>query len=371
MRISIAILFLQGLRVACEVPQDYQTVTLDDFADDLVSTIQETPNLSVFADVLDQNKDVLMLDNSTEYLIFAPSNSADAQYYLYSQAAVSGSPDTLALGGEGDTEEDKRHITPALALLFIDRGRSPPDLAVQAATLRTNLTDPRYVNLGPGIPANIVSEPAPGTGHRNIMLTAGLGIQAKILLSMIDYSQGTIQESDSLLTLPEPFDVTLRKTEGTGFLDALKRLALLEGINSTSKITAFVPIDPAFTGKEVGASALQRHILPDFLGYTPNLIDGQTHRAQDGSQVTVSYKQGAYYANNAKIVKANVITKNGVIHYVDTLIESAESSTSSTPDLGPTSGASPGQKSIGASFEPFLLGVAALISVLVVSNLGV
>jgi hypothetical protein len=50
----------------------------------------------------------------------------------------------------------------------------------------------------------------------------------------------------------------------------------------------------------------------DFLGYTPDLVPGQKY-----GNITVT-KQGAqWYANGAKIVKSDVPTINGIVHFVD------------------------------------------------------
>jgi hypothetical protein len=90
-------------------------------------------------------------------------------------------------------------------------------------------------------------------------------------------------------------------------------------IVDTPKITAFVPANDAFDGRQMNTSVLRQHILPDFLGYTPDLIDGWTQTTMDGTSVTISYQRDAYYVNNARVVWPNVITKNGVIHYIDSV----------------------------------------------------
>jgi hypothetical protein len=147
----------------------------------LVKTLDEQPQFAKFTTELKQN--ALSFRDNTNYTVFAPNDAAfDRQSQLSTRNG----------GGNG--------VSPAIALLFVDRGRSPLDLAAQAATLRTNLTDPQYVNLGYGIPANIVSEPDSGTGSQTIVLTAGLGKRATIRLSEIEFSSGIILESERYST---------------------------------------------------------------------------------------------------------------------------------------------------------------------------
>ncbi|KAJ6437436.1 putative beta-ig-h3 fasciclin [Purpureocillium lavendulum] len=270
---------------------------------DLLKTLKKNPNLTAFANLLAQYPAFLRsLSNSTNYTIFAPTN-----------AALKASKTSSKLKSRSEKED----LTPGLALLFVDRGESPPALDARAAVLRTKLTDTKYVNLGRDVSANIISEPDLGSGRQNVTLTSGLGKTASIFLSNIDYKHGVIQEASSVLTPPQPLDRTLQETNGTNFLNALIKEQLLDTVANSSRITVFVPVDSAFRGKQVDSSVLQQHILEDFLGYTPALAPDQKHATKGGTSVTISYKQDTCYVNNAKIVRANVITKNGVIHYID------------------------------------------------------
>jgi hypothetical protein len=57
---------------------------------------------------------------------------------------------------------------------------------------------------------------------------------------------------------------------------------------------------------------VESYVVYDFLGYTPDLVPGQKY-----GNITVT-KQGAqWYANGAKIVKSDVPTINGIVHFVD------------------------------------------------------
>ena len=127
--------------------------------------------------------------------------------------------------------------------------------------------------------------------------------------------------NNRVLTLPLPLAETLEGTNGTKFLAALKQdSALLSTVSDTPKVTVFAPADSVLaTNASMDPSVLRRHFWTgDLVGYTPELINGKTYPTMDASaSVTITYRDDEYYANDAKILTRNVITKNGVIHYID------------------------------------------------------
>ena len=91
-------------------------------------------------------------------------------------------------------------------------------------------------------------------------------------------------------------------------------------MESIKEITAFVPTDAAFTKSNVSTpspAVLSDHIIPNFAGYVPDLVDGATYTLKSGLTVKVTFKGGDIYVNNAKIVASNIILENGVAHSVD------------------------------------------------------
>ncbi|GAP84077.1 putative beta-ig-h3 fasciclin [Rosellinia necatrix] len=347
------------------IPVSAQEV--DDSLASLLHSLFETPDTKEFAGLLERHDDFIgTLDNSTNYTIIAPSNDA---VLTLSQI--------INESGQFFRREDSG-TPPEVALLFIERGDDFPDLALRQATLRTSLRDPQYVNIGPGEPVKIVSEPDP-SDRKRITLTSGLGNTTSVFLENITYPQGNIQLADryshtdatpirtkpksdvwlfSFLTLPKPLNSTLQETNGTRFRDALMEASLLNIISDTPRITAFVPMDSAFEGVQTNASVLQQHILEDVLGYTPELSDGNHYTTKAGSAVSIFFKSGVYYVNNAKIVHPNVITKNGVIHYIDTFIVPSPATSDTTPQASePGSSATRIHRSL-ALMLPLLVAIA-------------
>lgn len=79
-----------------------------------------------------------------------------------------------------------------------------------------------------------------------------------------------------------------------------------------------MPSDEAFAAAGGSASVnLAYHIVPNFLGVTPNLIDGLVLTTQAGTTLKVSVKGGEIYLGTAKILANDVITSNGAVQVID------------------------------------------------------
>lgn len=116
--------------------------------------LADVPNINLFAQLVkDQPGLFELLDPQSDYTILAPND-----------AAVKASTGVVG-GGDGG-------VNPQLALSFVERAAADPALIARASTLKTSLEDPKYVNLGPGEPARLVSTPVAGG---NLSIVAGLG----------------------------------------------------------------------------------------------------------------------------------------------------------------------------------------------------
>ncbi|KLU90139.1 hypothetical protein MAPG_09105 [Magnaporthiopsis poae ATCC 64411] len=323
---------------------------LDPALHSLLDALDDLQGSSCFAnEVCAADKLLKSLDLSKKYTVFAVST------WPGSSPNPTPTPGRTVARGNGNTNNEA-----ALALHFWKRGDSPPDLRTQEVTLQTSLTDPEYVNLGPNVPANIVSRPDRESGRKNVTLTSGLGKSVSVQLIDKEYVSGSIQVARSFLTLPKPFDQTLLETGGKRFHDALKNASLLGGASTTPGVTAFVPTDAAFNGVSVDQSVLRQHLLYGVLAYTPELKDAARFRTENGSALVVSAQNAAYSVNGARIVTPNVITKNGVIHYVDKFftfneLAAASTGTGSNQNRDKKSGAV-GHDSLFGPMSGFLVG---------------
>ena len=119
--------------------------------------------------------------------------------------------------------------------------------------------------------------------------------------------------------------MTLPKIEETcDIADAL--LSNLATLDHTPSITVFIPSDSAILSalhcnktlsQEDARTLLGAHAVKGVVAYSPLLVDGAFFRTVGGNDITISVSNGTKYANNAKIIREDIIIKNGVAHVVD------------------------------------------------------
>jgi uncharacterized surface protein with fasciclin (FAS1) repeats len=99
---------------------------------------------------------------------------------------------------------------------------------------------------------------------------------------------------------------------------------MTKSLESTQFATVFLPSNAAFSAASVGpsissstSSLISNHVVGGFAGYLPLLKDGTALTTQNGESLVISIRNGIYYVNGAKIIQANIITENGVVHIID------------------------------------------------------
>jgi transforming growth factor-beta-induced protein len=119
----------------------------------------------------------------------------------------------------------------------------------------------------------------------------------------------------------------------TTLVAALDAAGLVETLNGPGPFTVFAPTDSAFAQLPAGtvealladtaqlASVLTYHVVPgkvmasDIVGANgarPATVNGQT--------VDVVVRDGMVYVNGARVVTADIVASNGVIHVVDAVL---------------------------------------------------
>ena len=59
------------------------------------------------------------------------------------------------------------------------------------------------------------------------------------------------------------------------------------------------------------------HVVPGLVVYSTDVEDGATDETVQGGELRFSVRDGGVFVNDAQVVKANVLTKNGVVHVID------------------------------------------------------
>lgn len=115
---------------------------------------------------------------------------------------------------------------------------------------------------------------------------------------------------------------------------ALKAADLVDALKGDGPFTVFAPTDEAFA--KIPASTLNNLLKPEnkeklraILLYhvvsgkvpasTVLKLNGQAVETLQGSKVMVNTKHGVM-VNNARVVKTDIMTSNGIIHVIDTVI---------------------------------------------------
>lgn len=122
---------------------------------------------------------------------------------------------------------------------------------------------------------------------------------------------------------------------GAGKFTTLVKLVQAAGLVDTLKgagpFTVLAPTDVAFaklpaalvkkvTGdKELLKKVLLYHVISGSV-MAADLKSGATPKTVEGEMVKVKLKKGSVYFNKSKVVMADVMTSNGVIHAIDTVL---------------------------------------------------
>lgn len=112
---------------------------------------------------------------------------------------------------------------------------------------------------------------------------------------------------------------------------ALTEAGLVETLQGKGPFTVFAPTDEAFAKLPEGTveallkdkvkltAILTYHVVPGKVMAADVVKLDQAKTAQ-GKNVAVKVSNGAVSINNARVIKADIVTSNGVIHVIDTVL---------------------------------------------------
>lgn len=118
------------------------------------------------------------------------------------------------------------------------------------------------------------------------------------------------------------------------FIAAIKAADLIDTLRKKGQFTVFAPTDEAFSKLPAGTfEALlkpeNKKRLTDILKYhvikaripTKKISDGTVQlKMLNNKQATLSSKDGKVTINKAKIIKADMMAKNGIVHIIDEML---------------------------------------------------
>ena len=118
---------------------------------------------------------------------------------------------------------------------------------------------------------------------------------------------------------------------------AVKAAGLVDTLKSKGPFTVFAPLDSAFAklpkgtvgelvkpeNKKKLTSILTYHVVSGKVMAADAVAlakKGAEAKTVQGSTIKLTMKDGAVYVNGAKVVKTDIVCKNGVIHVIDSVI---------------------------------------------------
>lgn len=187
-------------------------------------------------------------------------------------------------------------------------------------------------------------EVLPGGYRRNYFyLSYGKRKQPKLRIGFgsvksIAASNGAVVPITAVLTLPPRprtiVEIAMATPNLSTLVTALIAADLADTLSSTGPFTVFAPTNEAFAALPPGvlASLLLPHNkaqLVDILTYhvasgavfSKDITDKEMITTLEGGNVTARIAERSIFINSAKVINADVVASNGVVHIIDSVLE--------------------------------------------------
>jgi len=369
--------FQASLALAFATLSALEVFAQDTSSQSILQILQTNPNTTQLYAILQKyaSSSAGFLDgsNNDTYTIFAPSNDAFT-------------PQVLALL---PTISDVNDIF----LYHILNGSYPTSNFQQGPnivdTLANNNTLLKWSG-GAGLPLDVYKN----SSGSNLKLFSGFG-NATVTTPDIKAKNGIIYLIDSILSYPQSPSATIKSNTSVDpkleqFYGALYRLDLLNSLDSSNGLTIFAPNDEAFAGIDMlsmsndSLSSLLKYHIVNNVYYSTNISNIShpvTVSTWNNTALNLTQSDGSADSTDsfgltngtadAKVVLANVLTNNGVIHVIDKVLYPPNSTYNATLAGNPNSNAtanstSPQGSPSGASSSAQVSGAAALLSIVAV-----
>jgi uncharacterized surface protein with fasciclin (FAS1) repeats len=156
----------------------------------------------------------------------------------------------------------------------------------------------------------------------------------------LTFDNGVIHIIDKLLLIPLSVSETLITGNFTALAGAATKTKLVAPLEDASDITIFCPNNDAFqrlaatnftaTDEEL-ASILKYHVVAGAVGYSTTLKNNTRLPTLNGEELDITISaDGAVFVNAARVINADILIENGVLHVIDEVLNPA------TPDAEPS-----------------------------------
>lgn len=179
------------------------------------------------------------------------------------------------------------------------------------------------------------------------------------------FDGGVIYIIDQFLVIPQNITNTAVQLDLRSAVGALGAADLSTTVDGLTDVTAFIPDNEAFqaiggnlataTDEEL-ARILEYHIVNGTVAYTTDLSNGTMLTTMNGIDVMITEEDGDIFVNGARVVTPNVLTANGVIHVIDSVLNPGNRT--ATPDASASAPAPAFNVTSTVTDVPFTSGVA-------------
>ncbi len=156
---------------------------------------------------------------------------------------------------------------------------------------------------------------------------------ARVTVANVQATNGVIHLIDVVIT-PPSMDIVETAAANPQFktlVAAVQAAGLVDTLQGEGPFTVFAPTDAAFNrlGKATIDSLLAdpealKNILlyhaTEGAQYSGDLIGKSSLKMANGAEAALEVKYGQVYINGARVITSNILTSNGVIHVIDTVI---------------------------------------------------
>lgn len=157
---------------------------------------------------------------------------------------------------------------------------------------------------------------------------------SNVVITDVEASNGVIHVIDSVLLPPaDVVDSALADERFSTLAAAIKAAGLVDTLKGNGPFTVFAPTNEAFAKLPVGTldellkpenkdtliKILTYHVIPG--RYNSKALAGQTEVATvEGNTVEIQSQGSTLKVNDASVIVADVLARNGIIHAIDTVI---------------------------------------------------
>ena len=154
-----------------------------------------------------------------------------------------------------------------------------------------------------------------------------------IMVTFLATSAFTLNKNTTLAVDADIVDLAIQTEFLSTLVAAVKAGDLVDVLKGDGPFTVFAPTNAAFAKLPAGTvenllkpenkaqlvAVLTYHVVPGKV-YSKDLKDGMKAQTAQGSEVTITLKDGKAMVNNATVTTADIEASNGVVHVIDTVI---------------------------------------------------